>query len=115
MTNIQKNKDAVLKQLDIQYATADKAKTSFGYIGITFLSVLFGSVFLNDLIKVCIHFYNHLRDRWWRESECKNKSQENKKNEFRIEMQQDYLDNLDASLEQVYFKLVKVNAKMSNK
>jgi hypothetical protein len=115
LTNIQKNREAALKQLDIQYVNWDKAKTSFGYIGITFLAVLFGSIFLNDLIKVCIHFYNHLRDRWRHESECKNKSQENKKDEFRIEMQQDYLDNLDASLEQVYFKLVKVNAKMSYK
>jgi hypothetical protein len=64
---------------------------------------------------LCIYYFTNFRD-WWRyESECKEKSQENKKIEgevpdFRIEMEQDYLDHLDASLEQVYFKLVKVNA-----
>ena len=120
LTNIQKNRDAALKQLDIQYASADKAKKSFGYIGIIFLTVLFGSIFLNDLIKLCIYYFNCLRDWWRHESSNKKKSQENKKiesevPELRIEMQQDYLDHLDASLEQVYFKLVKVNAKMSNK
>ncbi len=120
LTNIQKNRDAALKQLDIQYASADKAKQSFGYIGITFLAALFGSIFLNDLIKLCVYYFNCFRDWWRHESAIKKKSQENKKiesevPELRIEMEQDYLDHLDASLEQVYFKLVKVNARTTKK
>ena len=115
MTNIQKNKEAALKQLDIQYASADKAKTSFGYIGITFLTVLFGSIFGNDLIKLYIYHFNHLRDcyRNWCERikhEGELEEEENKK-EIILEMDQTFDDDLEEALEKVYFKLVRNNAK----
>ena len=74
LENIQTQKLTRLKQLDIKYETADKAKTSFGYIGITFLTVLFGTIFLNDFLKVCIYYFNHLRE-WWR----RNNDREHKK------------------------------------
>jgi hypothetical protein len=93
LANIEKNRDAALKQLDIQYASADKAKQSFGFIGITFLAVLFGSVFANDFFKLCLYYFRHLRDlwrRWWQRRNA---------------------DDLEESLEKVYFKLVKANAK----
>ena len=48
LANIQTQKEARLKQLNIKYETADKAKISFGYIGIIFLTILFGSIFMND-------------------------------------------------------------------
>jgi len=63
LTNIQTNKTAKLKQLDKDYVNWDKAKTYFGYIGITFLSVLFGSIFANDLIKLCVYYYREFRQR----------------------------------------------------
>jgi len=91
-------------------------KASFGFIGITFLSVLFGSIFLNDLIKVCYYYYNGLRE-WWREKkeqeeEEKRKEDELKSNEVRLDMiNQNYVDELEQDLESVYFKLVKVNAR----
>ncbi len=120
MTNIQKNRDAALKQLDIQYASADKAKKSFGFIGITFLACLFGSIFANDFIKLCLYYFRHLRDlwrRWWQRrkeaKENRDKLEENK-NEIVLELEQTYADDLEESIEKVYFKLVKANA-MNNK
>ena len=65
LINIQRNKQIRLKQLNIHYKSWDQAKTSFGYIGITFLTCLFGSICANDLIKVFIHYFGHLRD-WYR-------------------------------------------------
>ena len=121
MANIQRKRDAALKQLDIQYASADKAKQSFGYIGITFLSCLFGSIFGNDLIKLCLYYFSHLRDlwrRWWqRRKEMKEdrKSQDKaNKDEIVLEMEQTYAEDLEDSLEKVYFKLVKANASNKN-
>jgi hypothetical protein len=117
LTNIQKNKDAVLKQLDIQYGNWDKAKTSFGYVGITFLTVLCGSVFANDLIKLFIHYYNHLRDwyrRWYQRKRHAEKYSEKLEGETEkeiiLEMDQSYADDLGDALEKVYFKLVRNNA-----
>ncbi len=113
LTNIQKNKDAALKQLDIQYANWDKAKTSFGYIGITFLSVLFGTIFGNDLIKLCIHYFRHLRDwyrSWWQRKRPEEKLEEANKDEIILEMEQNHADDLEDALEKVYFKLVRNNA-----
>jgi len=60
LASIQTQKEARLKKLDIEYETWDKAKSSFGYIGITFLVILFGSVFGNDLLKMCIYLFNEL-------------------------------------------------------
>ncbi len=113
MKNIQKNKETALKQLDIQYANWDKAKTSFGYSGITFLTVSFGSIFLNDFIKLCIHYFRQLKNWWQRKQEMKEerKSQDKEnKDEIVLELDQIYTDELEDSLEKVYFKLVKANA-----
>ena len=99
LTNIQTQKEARLKQLDIEYETADKAKTSFGYIGITFLTVLFGSIFLNDFLKVCIHYFNHLRE-WWRRNDNRevedigNHNQE----QVQIEIEHNYGEELEEQL-----------------
>ena len=102
--------------MNIQYAAADKAKTSFGYIGITFLAVLFGSIFLNDFVKVCIYYFNGLRE-WWRkkkeegEIEQRRRNQEKRNDETILDM--DHVD-LEEKLERVYFELVKVNANGGN-
>ena len=114
LTNIQKNKDASLKQLDIEYANWDKAKQSFGYIGIAFLTVLFGSVFGNDLIKLFAHYFNRLRD-WWRQRRNMNDQREMERDEVeqeqvQLELEQEYADNLEQRLEQVYLRLVQANA-----
>jgi hypothetical protein len=104
--------------LDIQYASADKAKTSFGYIGITFLACLFGSIFLDDFIKLCLYYFGDLRDlwrRWWqRRKEAKENEEQENKDETILEMRQTYEDNLEDTMDRVYFKLVKSNAKNKN-
>jgi hypothetical protein len=114
LTNIQKNKDAALKQLDIEYANWDKAKQSFGYIGIAFLTVLFASVFGNDLIKLFAHYFNRLRD-WWRQRRNMNDQREMERDEVeqeqvQLDLEQEYADNLEQRLEQVYLRLVQANA-----
>ena len=113
MTNIQKNRDAASKQLDIQYASADKAKKSFGFIGFIFLAFLFGSVFGNDFIKLCVHYFGHLRDWWQRKNanqeKIKEETEKNKKDKVVLEMDQIYADDLEESLENDFFKLVKMN------
>jgi hypothetical protein len=116
LIDIQKTKNATLKQLDIQYANWDKAKTSFGYIGITFLAVLFGSIFLNDFIKLCIYYFRHLRDwyrRWCQSQTPEERSEEENKKKIVLEMEQSHDDDaLEDALEKVYFKLVRNNANM---
>jgi hypothetical protein len=112
LTNIQKNKEARLKELNIDYKSWDQAKTSFGYIGITFLGCLFGSIFLNDFIKVCIYYFSKLRYFWrdWRQNrnELEEVNAENKENdEVILELDQVYADSLDESLEKFYIKLLK--------
>jgi hypothetical protein len=112
LANIQKNREAALKQLDTQYASADKAKTSFGYIGITFLSVLFGSIFGNDFIKLCIYYYREWRQRR-RNIYNNNNNQRDREevgNQIRIEMDRINLDDLEARLAMAYIKLKKANA-----
>ena len=114
--SIQKKKrQTTLKRLTLEYARADKAKTSFGYIGITFLILLFGSIFLNDLIKVCIYYCDGLRV--YRKKKKVKKEVERKQDqatcdEVRLDiMDRYYADVLDEDLERVYFQLVKANTR----
>jgi hypothetical protein len=114
LINIQKSKNATLKQLDIKYASADRAKTSFGYVGITFLSVLFGSIFANDFIKLCIYFFNN----WIRLCKRKKEYKENREtidgddsDDVILEMDQKYSKELEESLENFYLRLAKSIAK----
>ena len=63
LANIEANRKAALAKLDIKYATADKVKTTFGYIGILILSSLWTLIILNDLVKVfqlCYEIVKHL-------------------------------------------------------
>ncbi len=88
-------------------------KKSFGYIGITFLSVLFGSIFANDFIKLCLYYFRHLRDwyRRWGQGRKEAKENEKSKDEIVIELEQTYGVDLEESIDKVYFKLVKANTK----
>ena len=110
MINIQTNKTAKLKELDIDYVNWDKAKTSFGYIGITFLSVLFGSIFGNDFIKLCIYYYRELIQRTRNTNSNNNIDQLDQIEEHRIQADQMYADELEERLECVYFRLMMANA-----
>jgi hypothetical protein len=120
LTNIQKNRDAALKQLDIQYASADKAKQSFGFIGIAFLAALFGSVFLNDLFKLIIYYYLELKS-YWRRKEVENKSKLEKNtidtSDVRIEMDNlnDANQELEEALEKVYIRLLTAKIKRTTR
>ncbi len=112
LANIEKKKEAALNKLNIQYANADKAKKSFGYIGITFLIVLFKSIFLNDFVKLCIYYFNGLRE-WWRRKRNIQEQNENaiQQEQVKIEMERVInSDLLEEKLERVYFKLVELNA-----
>ena len=108
LDKIQKNKEAALKQLDIQYASVDKAKQSFGYIGIISLSLLFGVIILNDLFKMCKYIHNEINDNWYEEN-IEFKNDENGK--FNDDIVLDMDQELEEKLENIYFSLVKAHAK----
>jgi hypothetical protein len=95
-----------LKKLNIEYETKDKVAKSIGYIGIAFLTVLFGSIFGNDLIKLCIFYLNQLKE--W----CMMKKEMKKQEKEQTSLEINYVDNkhLEARLEKVYIKLLKANA-----
>ena len=99
--------------MNIQYANADKAKTSFGYIGITFLVVLFGSIILNDLIKLCIYYFNGWRE-WWRginnDQMQVNPIVNNEAERVQLEMDHAYGEVLEERLERVYIRLLEMNS-----
>ena len=59
IANIETNKIEQLKSLDIKFANVDAAKKSFGYIAVISLSILFGSIFLNDFIKLANFVLNY--------------------------------------------------------
>ena len=110
LATIDANLKKALKQLETKYASYDKAKSSFGYIGITFLSVLFGSIFLNDFFKLCIHLLELFGD--WRqkrsvEQQRTTKEEIDRKNEIAIEFERLYADDLEERLERFHVALIR--------
>ena len=119
MTNIEKNREAALKQLDIHYASADKAKKSFGFIGIAFLAALFGSIFLNDFIKLLIYYCSEFKAYWRRkEGENKSKLENNTSDTSDVRIEMDNLkanQELEEALEKVYIRLLRAKKKRANR
>ena len=91
---------------------ADKVKTSFGYIGITFLCVLWGAIILNDLAKLFNLFYEETKDllkaRRTKKEIKRRKELEQDKND--LEMNDMHFQDLEEKLEIIHLQLVKACA-----
>ena len=115
MASIETKRQQALKELDIKYSTADKAKKSFGYIGIISLSILYGIILLNDLIKLFGAINDYLRNFFEEDDEMNELANEDdelsKQDEAKIEMEQIYLEDLNEKLERFHQKLIRAKAK----
>ncbi len=107
LNKIETNRKEALAKLNIKYATADKVKTSFGFIGITFLSVLWSLIILNDLCKSLYFCYEEIKDTW-----KLIKEREVVKIQLEREEKEDehYSQDLDEKLEKFHWKLVQACA-----
>lgn len=109
LAKIETRRQEALLALNIKYADADKAKTTFGYIGIVSLSILYGSFILNDLFKLLVACFRVMRS--------KNDQDENQTNQQSEEREEDkdeeckYGEELEEKLENFHFHLVKAIAK----
>ena len=115
MAKIEKRRIEALEKLNIKYAHWDKAAKSFGYIGITSIVLLFGSIFGNDLIKLISFYFNEFKQYLKKRKETKEEPKEETKKkkeeeEQNVRIQMELSEKLEQDLEKVYFKLVKVNA-----
>ena len=52
LIQIEANKREQLSKLNEKFLNADNVKHSFGYIGIIYVSFLYGAIFLNDLLNI---------------------------------------------------------------
>jgi hypothetical protein len=113
IAKIEENRKAALASLNIKYTSADKVKTSFGYIGITFLSSLWGFIILNDLAKLLNECYKETKDLLKERREKRNnKHKENEIVQVKIELEQDENDALDLEekLDKIHLQLIKACA-----
>jgi hypothetical protein len=111
IAKIETNRKRALASLKIDYTTADKVRTSFGYIGITFLSVLWGYIILNDLAKLLIECIEETND-LIREKRNKrvNIEKENEIKQVKLDLEQEeekLAQDLDEKLEKIHLQLLK--------
>ena len=110
LAQIETQKQAALEKLDVKFASADAAKSSFGYIGIISVSLLYAVFLLNDLLKLTAFIlkkyaakklvYNKIST--VSESETKSSSHELEHNIDRL-----YSSQLEARLERVHLRLLR--------
>ena len=80
------------------------------------LSILFGTIFLNDFFKLCIHLYGetkrYLRQRRIDREEIEINERERTNNiQVKIEMSQEKVEDLDKRLHRFYIALIKARIK----
>ena len=110
LVNIEKNRKEALAKLNLQYATADKAKTTIGYIVIMFNAFIWGCIIINDLMKLVGFFYDESKI-YLKE---KREQKENRKREnvnANIQMEIVRSEQLQEKLDKFHIKLVKACAK----
>ena len=115
---INMKKNETMAKLNVQYQTADKAKKTFGYIGIISLTLLVSMILLNDLAKLCNFIYiiwNENRRQSQREKIRREREENGEDNELQIEVDRMYSKDLEMKLEQVHLKLVKAVAAYNRK
>ena len=113
IAKIEKSRKASLASLNVKYSSADKVKTSFGYIGITFLSVSCGLIILNDLAKLLKECYRETKDLLEeRRGKMKDRRKETEIEQVKIELEQEgkYAQDLDEKLEKIHLQLIKAIA-----
>ncbi len=110
IAKIEEKRKAALASLNIKYASADKVKTSFGYIGITFLSVLWGLIILNDFIKVINFIYEEIDELLKERREIKKINRENIEQITMEREDKTFNLDLEEKLDQVHLRLVKACA-----
>ena len=110
IAKIEENRKAAIASLNIKYASADKVKTSFGFIGITFLSSLWGLIILNDLAKLLNECYKETKDLLKERRERKEKE---RKDQVFIELSEENeicSQDLEEKLDKFHLQLVKACA-----
>ena len=116
LVNIESKRKEALASLNIKYATADKIKTSFGYIGIISLSLLWSSIILNDLAKIFHLCYEIVKDKLKEREQKKRIEQKEKEIEqVNLEMDEEYSQSLEEKLARVHLELIKACARQTCK
>ena len=122
LATIETKRQTALAQLTVQYAAADKAKSTFGYIGIISLSVLFGSIFMNDYLKLLAYIFEqsveYFEERAKEEEKKRQldaKIKEEQNEEIVININEKYSEDLGEKLDSFYMALIKAKAKRLNK
>ncbi len=108
MAKIEENRKAALAGLNIKYASADKAKTSLGFICITFLGVLWGAIILNDLAKL-LHLCFEETKEFLEERRERREQEKNDQVSIQLEAKENEISSqdLEEKLEKIHLQLVK--------
>jgi hypothetical protein len=112
LSTIEAKRQEALASLNIKYASADKVKTSFGYIGVISLSAIWFGIILNDLAKLLNCCYEETIELL--EERRQRKEKERKYvNQVIIQIEEKNVDHnldLEEKLEEIHFQLVKACA-----
>ena len=115
LAQIEMRKKEALAKLNVKYATADKVKTIFGYIGIICLCLLWSGIILNDLVKLVIFLYKEMIDFLREKQEAKEKENEEESENVTIQLEdEEYSRKLEEKLDKVHMQLVKACAKRAS-
>jgi len=112
IAKIEANRKEALSRLNLQYAIADKVKTSFGIIGTLFILITWCCIILNDMVKLFSFLFEetkiYLVER--RKLDEKQKREVLANQQVEIQLDERYNQKLEEKLEQIHLQLVKACA-----
>ena len=111
ITQIDAEKQASLGKLNVKFASADTAKSSFGFIGIICVAVLFGGFLLNDFLKLGYYIYTKFKitpttNNQTKEDIVSDDKDVEKGKDINQKIDEMYSQQLDDRLERIHLRLL---------
>ena len=111
LVNIELNRQTQLELLNAKFVQADTAKSSMGFISVISLSLLFGSILVNDMIKLINYAYKNILEKLTVEHDVEESRIQNTNRKvhshIHVEIEKLYAEKLDARLDRVHLDLLK--------
>ena len=110
LVKIETQKQEKLSELNVKFASSDKAKSSFGYIGIISVTMMYAFFLFNDFLKLFLYICNDYmkKNRTKADLALRQRTQANKTSDhLEQQIENVYSEELETRLRRMHLRLIR--------
>ena len=110
LVKIETQKQEKLSELNVKFASSDKAKSSFGYIGIISVTMMYAFFLFNDFLKLALYICNDYmqKNRTKADLALRQRTQANKaSDQLEQQIENVYSEELETRLRRMHLRLIR--------